>query len=219
MPTARCTSTGRRWTGGARPAWWRCVHVDDYEQDIIRKHEKTRKDKEDDRTRHVLTLNANAEPVFLAYRDECRDRRATWRRRSTAPALYDFIAPDGVRHIVWRVADPGAAACAHFARGAAGLRGRRAPPLGQRLARGPGAAARRTRTTPATRSTTGSSRCCSRRTSCAILPYNRVVQDLNGLTPEAFRDRLAPLGRLERGDGLRGRRARGRSRSSSRARW
>ncbi|HSR14725.1 MAG TPA: DUF1015 domain-containing protein, partial [Gemmatimonadales bacterium] len=42
-----------------------CVHVDDYERDVIRKHEKTRRDKEDDRTRHVLTLNANAEPVFL----------------------------------------------------------------------------------------------------------------------------------------------------------
>jgi uncharacterized protein (DUF1015 family) len=45
-----------------------CVHVDDYEKDVIRKHEKTRPDKEDDRTRHVLTLNAHAEPVFLAYR-------------------------------------------------------------------------------------------------------------------------------------------------------
>ncbi len=44
------------------------VHVDDYEHNVIRKHEKTRKDKEDDRTRHVLTLDANAEPVFLAYR-------------------------------------------------------------------------------------------------------------------------------------------------------
>jgi uncharacterized protein (DUF1015 family) len=42
-----------------------CVHIDDYERDIIRKHEKTRPDKEDDRTRHVLTLNAHAEPVFL----------------------------------------------------------------------------------------------------------------------------------------------------------
>ena len=42
-----------------------CVHIDDYENDVIRKHEKTRKDKEDDRTRHVLELGANAEPVFL----------------------------------------------------------------------------------------------------------------------------------------------------------
>ena len=46
-----------------------CVHVDDYERDIIKKHEKTRPDKEDDRTRHVLTLNAHAEPVLLTYED------------------------------------------------------------------------------------------------------------------------------------------------------
>jgi uncharacterized protein (DUF1015 family) len=83
-----------------------CVHVDDYERDIIRKHEKTRPDKEDDRTRHVLTLNAHAEPVFLAHRTEpAIDRLA--QRVSGMPALYDFVAPDGVRHTVWKVSDPG----------------------------------------------------------------------------------------------------------------
>ena len=65
-----------------------CVHVDDYERDLIRKHEKTRQDKEDDRTRHVLTLNANAEPVFLTYRagpeiDAQVERIVATRRRST----------------------------------------------------------------------------------------------------------------------------------------
>src|ERR687895_114941 len=54
-----------------------CVHVDDYEQDIIRKHEKTRQDKEDDRTRHVLTLEAHAEPVFLTYRPEATIQKLT----------------------------------------------------------------------------------------------------------------------------------------------
>ncbi|MEA2722696.1 MAG: hypothetical protein QOH59_467, partial [Gemmatimonadales bacterium] len=49
-----------------------CVHIDDYEQDVIRKHEKTRQDKEDDRTTHVLTLEAHAEPVFLTYRGRPR---------------------------------------------------------------------------------------------------------------------------------------------------
>jgi uncharacterized protein (DUF1015 family) len=84
-----------------------CVHVDDYESDVIRKHEKTRKDKEDDRTRHVLTLGANAEPVFLTYRGagEIRERMA---RDAAAPPLYDFVAEDGVRHTVWRAADPAA---------------------------------------------------------------------------------------------------------------
>jgi uncharacterized protein (DUF1015 family) len=83
-----------------------CVHVDDYEGNIIRKHEKTRPDKEDDRTRHVLTLNAHAEPVFLAYRAQPRiDREA--QEISTTRPLYDFVAPDGVRHTVWKVPAPG----------------------------------------------------------------------------------------------------------------
>lgn len=84
-----------------------CVHIDDYEQDIIRKHEKTRRDKEDDRTRHVLTLEANAEPVFLTYRGREAIDRLVERDTAGAP-LYDFVAPDGVRHTVWTAADPAA---------------------------------------------------------------------------------------------------------------
>jgi uncharacterized protein (DUF1015 family) len=82
-----------------------CVHIDDYEQDVIRKHEKTRQDKEDDRTRHVLTLMANAEPVFLTYRSRSEVERLMEPTLATPP-LYDFVAPDGVRHTVWRVPDP-----------------------------------------------------------------------------------------------------------------
>ena len=63
-----------------------CVHVDDYERDVIRKHEKTRQDKEDDRTRHVLTLAANAEPVFLTYRGRPELDRIV-ERLAAAPAL------------------------------------------------------------------------------------------------------------------------------------
>jgi len=83
-----------------------CVHIDDYEQDLIRKHEKTRPDKEDDRTRHVLTLGANAEPVLLAYRGR-RDIDKLAETATMAAPLYDFTAADGVRHSVWRIADPG----------------------------------------------------------------------------------------------------------------
>jgi uncharacterized protein (DUF1015 family) len=82
-----------------------CVHVDDYETDVIRKHEKTRPDKEDDRTRHVLTLNAHAEPVFLAYRSRMEIDVLSEPLLATPP-LYDFTAPDRVRHTVWRIADP-----------------------------------------------------------------------------------------------------------------
>ena len=84
-----------------------CVHVDDYERDVIRKHEKTRQEKEDDRTRHVLTLEAHAEPVFLTYRRHPPiDTLAS--SVLSAPPLYDFTAPDGVRHTVWRIAETGA---------------------------------------------------------------------------------------------------------------
>ena len=83
-----------------------CVHIDDYGSDLIRKHEKTRPDKEDDRTRHVLTLNAHAEPVFLAYRGRTEIDVLTESVVTTEP-LYDFTAPDRVRHTVWQVGDPG----------------------------------------------------------------------------------------------------------------
>jgi uncharacterized protein (DUF1015 family) len=82
-----------------------CVHIDEYEQDIIRKHEKTRADKEDDRTRHVLALHANAEPVFLTYRGR-PDIDALTRSILLTVPLYDFTAADGVRHTVWRITDP-----------------------------------------------------------------------------------------------------------------
>ncbi len=84
-----------------------CVHIDEYEGDIIRKHEKTRQDKEDDRTRHVLTLEAHAEPVFLTYRGRPEIEAMAQPVMLTAP-LYDFTAPDGVRHTVWRISGPAA---------------------------------------------------------------------------------------------------------------
>jgi uncharacterized protein (DUF1015 family) len=78
-----------------------CCAVEEYENGSIRKHEYTRKDKEDDRLRHMLTLSAHAGPVLLTYRgagsvDELIDREVE------GEALYDFEAPDGVRHTLWR---------------------------------------------------------------------------------------------------------------------
>ena len=81
-----------------------CCHVDDYDNDLILKHEKTRQAKEDDRTRHVLTLNAHAGPVFLTYRD-IDDVNTLVSDVTKGEPLYDFVAPDGVQHVVWRIAD------------------------------------------------------------------------------------------------------------------
>jgi uncharacterized protein (DUF1015 family) len=170
-----------------------CVHVDDYEHDLIRKHEKTRQDKEDDRTRHVLTLNANAEPVFLTYRGRAEIDRVVETVTAAAP-LYDFTAPDGVRHTVWTVADAdalvrafGAVSHAYVAdghhRSASAWRAGRELKAKNPSHRGdeeynwflavlfPSAQLR-------------------------ILPYNRVVRDLAGQTPDQALQRLRGLGKL-----------------------
>lgn len=75
-------------------------HIEDYENDVIKKHEKTRKDKEDDRTRLIGTLGANTGPVFLTYRDHTGINDLVARVKKDAP-LYDFVAPDGIQHTVW----------------------------------------------------------------------------------------------------------------------
>ena len=79
-----------------------CCHIDDYENNLILKHEKTRKSKEDDRTHHVLALNANAGPVFLTYRGVEQINFMVAAATKGEP-LYDFVAVDGVQHTVWRI--------------------------------------------------------------------------------------------------------------------
>lgn len=77
-----------------------CFLLDEYEQDLIRKHERTRRDKEDDRTRHIVALRAQTGIVFLTYR-AVPAIDALARRVAEGEPLYDFTAPDGVRHTVW----------------------------------------------------------------------------------------------------------------------
>ena len=70
--------------------------LDEYDSDVIRKHERTRRDKEDDRTRHMLALSAQTGPVFLTYRDRPEIDRIVAEIKGRAP-LFDFTSPDGVR--------------------------------------------------------------------------------------------------------------------------
>lgn len=82
-----------------------CAHVDDYMNQVIKKHELTRRDKEDDRMKHVRNTNANIEPVFLAYRPNAVLSELIGKYAATTPE-YDFIAPvDGFRHQLWVIAD------------------------------------------------------------------------------------------------------------------
>jgi uncharacterized protein (DUF1015 family) len=171
-----------------------CVHVDDYERDLIRKHEKTRPDKEDDRTRHVLTLNANAEPVFLTYRGRAEIDALVSRTTASSTPLYDFTAPDGVRHTVWTMPDPTALARAFGAvphsyvadghhRTASAWR------AGKELrARNP--------THRGDEEYNWFLAVLFPADQLRILPYNRVVRDLDGRTPAEALERLGGLGTL-----------------------
>ena len=81
-------------------------HVDDYDRELIKKHEKTRKDKEDDRTKLIDTISADTGPVFTTYRDNAAVTALVNAKTKEKP-LHDFTAPDGIQHTIWRI--PGAA--------------------------------------------------------------------------------------------------------------
>lgn len=160
-----------------------CCHIDDYLNNVIKKHEKTRQDKEDDRTRHCAIVGAHTGPVFLTYRaqPELTARMAEACRQTP---LYDFVAEDGVGHTVWRVADPDAwVAALHDI------------PVAY-IADGHHRAAASVRTGFEMRvKDPAPSADASYNWFLAVLfpdeqlqvlPYHRLVADLNGLTPEAF---------------------------------
>ena len=80
-----------------------CFDVKEYMSGVLKQHEKTRQDKEDDRARHIETLGAQTGPVFLAYRDDkAIDDFVSSVCRTTEP-LYDFTAADGIRHTIWEI--------------------------------------------------------------------------------------------------------------------
>ena len=93
----RLRAAGHEQTGLAA-----CYALDEYDSDVIRKHERTRPDKENDRTRHMLALRAQTGIVFLTYRAS-PDTAALMRRGSAGEPLLDLEAADGVRHTVWRL--------------------------------------------------------------------------------------------------------------------
>jgi uncharacterized protein (DUF1015 family) len=81
-----------------------CCSIDEYDDSTIRKHERTRRDKEDDRTRHMLMLRAQTGPVFLTYRQH-DEIDAQVSSAIGAEPLYDLTAADGVRHTIWRLSE------------------------------------------------------------------------------------------------------------------
>lgn len=82
-----------------------CASIDDYKNNIIKKHELTRADKEEDRVRHVDVCDANTGPIFLTYRHESGITDVTGEWVDTHDMLYDFTSEDGIRHTVWLIDD------------------------------------------------------------------------------------------------------------------
>lgn len=77
-----------------------CASIDDYQNNVIKKHENTREEKEQDRIRHVDTCNAQTGPIFLAYRSQAIIDEVVDKVKQQAP-VYDFTSPDGIGHAVW----------------------------------------------------------------------------------------------------------------------
>ena len=164
-----------------------CAHVDDYMNGVIKKHELTRRDKEDDRMRHVRETNANVEPVFLAFRHNPVLIDLIERVAATEP-VYDFVAPiDGFSHKFWVISNAAdkATITAAFAKMDALYiadghhRSAAAARVGAEKAAGPDA------------ESSFYMAVCFPAEQLTILDYNRVVKDLNGLSSEEFLQRLA----------------------------
>ena len=163
-----------------------CFDTQDYLSGVLKQHEKTRKDKEDDRTRHIETLQAHTGPAFLTYRDD-KARDAIVADACRRAPLYDFTAPDGIGHTVWEIA--AGASCMGdelqelFARIPVAYiaDGHHRSAAAARYAQAHGFA--------------GESRWFMATifpaSQLKILAYNRLVSTLNGLSPYEFMSRLS----------------------------
>ncbi len=163
-----------------------CASVDDYSCGVIARHENTREEKEQDRIRHVDVTNAHTGPIFLAYRsqEELNDLVALEKKKTP---LYDFISEDGICHRVWKIEDPQKAEEIH--RIFSGIPRVYIADGHHRAASAVKVAAMRREANP---SWTGNEEfnyflsVLFPDDQLMIMPYNRVVQDLNGLTREEF---------------------------------
>ncbi len=168
------------------------ANVDDYMEGRIKKHELTRRDKEEDRMKHVRINNANIEPVFFAFPDNAPLQKVIDEVTAATPE-YDFVAPDGFGHHFWVINNPQTIetitrefekipylyiADGHHRSAAAAL-------VGHEKAQ-------------ANPNHTGNEEynyflaVAFPASHLNIIDYNRVVKDLNGLTPAEFLDRLSP---------------------------
>jgi len=159
-----------------------CFSLDEYDRGLIKKHEKTRRDKEDDRTRHITTIRAQSGPVFLTYRASAAIDAVAARVTAGAP-LFDITTPDSIRHVVWKVTG---ADLQQVIAGFAAL-----PALYIADGHHRAASAGRTRRDLAAKGIRSEEAdwmlaVAFPDNQTQILPYNRAVKDLAGHTPESF---------------------------------
>ncbi len=175
------TMNGRSQTGIVA-----CSSIDDYQNQLIRKHENTREDKELDRIRHVDVTDAHTGPIFLAYRSKQEINVLVDTAKRQAP-LYDFVSRDQIAHRVWRISETETILrlqalfeqipCTYIADGH------------HRCASAVKVGLKRRREHPGYTGREEFNRFLSvlfPDDQLAILPYNRVVRDLNGLSPKEF---------------------------------
>lgn len=162
------------------------ANVHDYVNGVIKKHELTRRDKEDDRMRHVRINNANIEPVFFAFPDN-EILETIIRKVTSAEAEYDFTAPDGFGHHFWVVDDP--TDIAAITEAFAAMPSLYIADGHHRSAAAARVGLEKAQTDP---NHTGDEEynyflaVAFPASHLRIIDYNRVVRDLNGLTPEQF---------------------------------
>ena len=161
-----------------------CYSLDEYDVGAIKKHERTRKDKEDDRTRHMVELRAQTGPVFLAHRPNAQIDEIARRIRTTDRPLVDFTALDGVRHAIWQVDPDRTRAIVQAFEAVDALY----------IADGHHRAASAARARDAVNESDEVNYFLAvafPSDQLRILPYNRVVRDLNGMTTEHFLGEVA----------------------------
>lgn len=175
-----------------------CSAVDDYISGVVKKHENTREDKELDRIRHVDTTDAHTGPIFLAYRQN-QALKELVAAVKTGDSLYDFISEDGIRHRVWRIGD---------SQTVEGIRKAFEAIPATYIADGHHRAAsavkvslKRRQENPAYTGEEPFNYFLSvlfPDEELMILPYNRVVKDLNGMDLQAFLEKIRTAFEVEK---------------------
>jgi uncharacterized protein (DUF1015 family) len=164
-----------------------CCSVDEYDRDLIKKHERTRRDKEDDRTHHMLVLRAQTGPVFLTYRAR-QDIDTMVMETTMTAALYDFKGDDGIQHTIWRAPD--------LVRFVEAFRDVPLLYIADGHHRAASASRARAEMKEQSFAYTGDEEynfflaVIFPDEQLQILPYNRVVKDLNGLSKDEFLERV-----------------------------